>query len=91
MLLYGGAAEIRTRNTLLMYDGLAIRCLTIGPQLHMAEVQGFEPQEPFGSTVFKTAAFNLSATLPICQTLYTSIFNGAGGGSRTLMSCDVRF
>ena len=30
----------------------------------MAEGQGFEPWEPRGSTVFKTAAFDHSATPP---------------------------
>gem|GEM_PF-3104419 len=30
----------------------------------MAERQGFEPWEPRGSTVFKTAAFDHSATSP---------------------------
>ena len=30
----------------------------------MADSEGFEPSEPFGSTVFKTAAFNLSANYP---------------------------
>ena len=30
----------------------------------MAEGEGFEPPEPFGSTVFKTAAFNHSANPP---------------------------
>ena len=31
----------------------------------MAVGEGFEPPEPFGSTVFKTAAFDHSATPPI--------------------------
>src|SRR5690606_32176079 len=30
----------------------------------LAEREGFEPPEPFGSTVFKTAAFDRSATSP---------------------------
>ena len=30
----------------------------------MAESKGFEPLEPFGSTVFKTAAFDHSANSP---------------------------
>ncbi len=30
----------------------------------VAEREGFEPPEPFGSTVFKTAAFDHSATSP---------------------------
>jgi hypothetical protein len=30
----------------------------------MAEGEGFEPPEPFGSPVFKTGALNHSATLP---------------------------
>jgi hypothetical protein len=31
----------------------------------LAEGVGFEPTEPFGSAVFKTAAFNRSATPPL--------------------------
>ncbi len=31
---------------------------------HMAEGAGFEPARPFGPAVFKTAAFNHSATPP---------------------------
>lgn len=30
----------------------------------MAEGEGFEPPEPYGSMVFKTTAFGHSATLP---------------------------
>jgi hypothetical protein len=37
----------------------------------MAERQGFEPWEPRGSTVFKTAAFDHSATSP--ETLYVYV------------------
>ena len=33
----------------------------------MAEDTGFEPAEPFGSTVFKTAAFDHSANPPYCD------------------------
>ena len=32
----------------------------------MAERVGFEPTDPRGSTVFKTAAFGRSATSPVC-------------------------
>ncbi len=31
----------------------------------MAESEGFEPPDPFGSTVFKTAAFDRSASSPL--------------------------
>ena len=31
----------------------------------MAEREGSEPPDPFGSTVFKTAAFDHSATSPV--------------------------
>ena len=31
----------------------------------MAEREGFEPPGPFGPTVFKTAAFDHSATSPV--------------------------
>ena len=33
-------------------------------ELNMAEDTGFEPAEPFGSTVFKTAAIDHSANPP---------------------------
>ena len=33
-------------------------------QYHLAEGEGFEPPEPRGSTVFKTAAIDHSATPP---------------------------
>ena len=35
-----------------------------GAPLFMAESEGFEPPDPFGSTVFKTAAFDRSASSP---------------------------
>jgi hypothetical protein len=31
----------------------------------LADGEGFEPPDPFGSTVFKTAALNRSATHPL--------------------------
>ena len=34
----------------------------------MAESEGFEPPDPFGSTVFKTAAFDHSASSPMIFT-----------------------
>ena len=37
--------------------------------LFFAEEEGFEPPEPFSSTVFKTAAFDRSAT-PLCCELF---------------------
>ena len=37
----------------------------ITTMLRMAEGEGFEPPEPCGSAVFKTAAIDHSATLPI--------------------------
>src|SRR5262252_12401 len=33
-----------------------------GPSKSLAEGEGFEPPDPFGSTAFKTAAFDRSAT-----------------------------
>ena len=39
--------------------GLLVMCF------YMAEAQGFEPWEPFGSLVFKTSALSRSAKLPI--------------------------
>ena len=35
------------------------------PFFYMAEAQRFELWNPFGSPVFKTGAFNRSATLPV--------------------------
>jgi hypothetical protein len=70
----GGEGGIRTLGTLLRYTRLAIvrlRPTRPPPQLShatkspkSAEEQGFEPREPFDSTVFKTAAFDHSATPP---------------------------
>jgi hypothetical protein len=37
---------------------------TSGLEIFLAEEQGFEPRVPFGTTVFKTAAFNRSAIPP---------------------------
>ena len=39
-----------------------------GPLVYfcLAEEEGFEPPEPYGSTVFKTAAFDRSATPLYC-------------------------
>ena len=38
--------------------------------LHLfAEREGFEPPEPFSSTVFKTAVIDHSTTSPVCQSL----------------------
>ena len=51
---------------------LALDWRSLSPSL--AERQGFEPQEPLGSTVFKTAAIDHSAISPIClATLFVSI------------------
>jgi hypothetical protein len=33
----------------------------------VAEGEGFEPPRPFGLTVFKTAAIDHSATLPVAR------------------------
>ena len=51
----------------------------------MAEGEGFEPPEPFGSAVFKTAAIDHSATLPfsylerwrICERVVASMASRA--------------
>ena len=40
----------------------------------MAESEGFEPPEPFGSTVFKTAAFDHSANSPQDTTKYSKSY-----------------
>ena len=39
-------------------------CSLEQPLISLAEEVGFEPTEPFSSTVFKTAAFNHSAIPP---------------------------
>ena len=39
----------------------------------MAESEGFEPPDPFGSTVFKTAAFDRSASSPLILGVYVHI------------------
>ncbi len=36
----------------------------------MAEEEGFEPPDPFGSAVFKTAALDRSATPPLCEAIH---------------------
>ena len=38
----------------------------------MAESEGFEPPDPFGSTVFKTAAFDRSASSPLNSMLFVA-------------------
>ena len=40
----------------------------------MAEREGFEPPDPFGSTVFKTAAIDHSATSPSQNVVYYTLF-----------------
>lgn len=41
----------------------------------MAEDTGFEPAEPFGSTVFKTAAIDHSANPPLNRELIIKFFS----------------
>ena len=50
----------------------------------MAESEGFEPPEPFGSTVFKTAAFNHSATPPRQPAFFTILLRQASPDLRSL-------
>ena len=45
----------------------------MGVRRILAEGEGFEPPDPFESTVFKTAAFNHSANLPVECAYYTII------------------
>jgi hypothetical protein len=40
----------------------------------MAESEGFEPPDPFGSTVFKTAAFDRSASSPLVLVVLFVLF-----------------
>ena len=44
----------------------------------MAEREGFEPPDPFGSTVFKTAAIDRSATSPAGKNLYLLFLTRSG-------------
>ena len=46
----------------LFVERHAVRGVSVG--LHGAESEGFEPPDPCGSTVFKTAAIDHSANLP---------------------------
>ncbi len=53
----------------------------------MAESEGFEPPDPFGSTVFKTAAFDHSASSPDIFSLLFDLrcivtYNESGGARR---------
>ena len=60
----GGSSRIRTCEGLPL-GGLANPCFQ--PLSHgsvLVDVEGFEPTEPFGSSVFKTVAFSHSANLP---------------------------
>ena len=66
-----GENEIRTRDTLLAYTRFPgvplqpLEHLSMGCRLLLeAERQGFEPRVPRGTTVFKTAAIDHSATSP---------------------------
>ena len=47
----------------------ALGCLPMGVEKRVAVGQGFEPREPLGSTVFKTAAFDHSASPPTSPAL----------------------
>jgi hypothetical protein len=58
--------------------------------LEVAEREGFEPPEPFGSAVFKTAAIDHSATSPrLERQKHKVLFNGSGAGNRS-RTCDLR-
>ena len=57
-----GALERRS-NPIPKIENTNLR-FACGLGFSMAEGVGFEPTEPFGSAVFKTAAFNRSATPP---------------------------
>ena len=41
--------------------------------MFIAEREGFEPPEPFSSTVFKTAVIDHSTTSPVCQIRYAEV------------------
>ena len=67
----GEIGRLRKRNRVIVGKGsgelLKRNCRSA--VLVLAEAVGFEPTVPFGTTVFKTAAFNHSATPPrtICK------------------------
>ncbi len=58
-----GGKRASTRQNLRKIKKGIIRCLFC-MLLLLAEKEGFEPPEPFGSTVFKTAAIDRSAISP---------------------------
>ena len=62
----GEIGRLRKRNRVIVGKGsgemLKRNCRSA--VLVLAEAVGFEPTVPFGTTVFKTAAFNHSATPP---------------------------
>ena len=44
-----------------------------------AEREGFEPPEPFSSTVFKTAVIDHSTTSPICRSMPFNFIKAVSG------------
>lgn len=64
----------------------------------MAVGQGFEPREPFGSTVFKTAAFDHSASPPeksetvlFSEVAHYTDLTRIGKGVRSVFLFNLRF
>ena len=55
----------RAENTPFFFLNLCVLCVLCG--LCVAEREGFEPPVPFGTTVFKTAAFDHSAISPVVR------------------------
>src|SRR5450830_1167168 len=60
----GCGASSGSPGARLSSRGVIAASLSPGSTPGLAEEEGFEPPEPFGSTVFKTAALNHSATPP---------------------------
>ena len=58
--------------------------------MFVAEREGFEPPEPFSSTVFKTAVIDHSTTSPICHFNFISAVTGDLLTGRLTVSCGGR-
>ena len=67
LLVFGCCASYGSNRRVLIMASLhrILKKAPDGALFNMAEEQGFEPWEPRGSLVFKTSAFDHSATPPI--------------------------
>ena len=67
-------SEVPSKN-IRKTNGLAIIICRFDEKMMVAESKGFEPLEPCGSTVFKTAAFDHSASSPLEMISQTKTLN----------------